>query len=138
MYKYQVLINYETFQICDVVGPVRGSVSDLSIAVRYLLPKLKIGERVLADKIYKGYVQFIIPFQGIYDNLPPEQKIYNDLHSKLHWERIEKVNNRLKNWKAITNIRRQGKKMLFHHICFLCICKLTNLDFVQHPIKKNN
>jgi len=115
-----------------VNGGFAGSIHDLTIATHRLVTRLLHGERVLADKGYRGNVIFLTPVQGKWDYLTLSQQAWNLVHTRLHWEHIERINKRLKQWRFLKHPWRHGVSR--HHLAFYVAAKLTNVSLVFHPL----
>lgn len=132
--KYEVVVDLVDGIICWVWGGLAGSVGDLTIARSNLLKFLLPGEKLFADKGYRGEDAFLIPHQGRWEDLTPAQQEWNKLHTNVHFQHIERVNNRLKIWDCLTKEWRHPLEK--HHIAFFVIANLTNLELVFHPLNK--
>ena len=127
--KYEVVISMgPTARIIWFNGAFGGSVHDLTIARRDLLPIMHHSECILADKAYIGENQFVCPFK------PPKNEEEKRFNAKLHDARsnIERMNKRLKNFNILTQVWRH--QLVLHELVFEVICNLVNLMLVDEPL----
>lgn len=129
--KYEVGLDVLSAKICWCRGPAPASYHDLNVARSDLLDQLLPGEKVWADKGYRGESVFLVPFPH-----PPadnHQSEWNLVHSKMHFTRIERVNGRLKRWSILRSPYR-GQSFDDHAMIFIVIAKLYNLELDRHPL----
>jgi len=140
VWKYSICINPITGKIVDVFGPAPGGLMDWQILVEYLPPKCTENERILCDKIFAGrHMLFETPHLGREENLTPHQRIFNNTHSRFHWEQIERMNRRIHGWLCTKRKFRGGtphgpKEKLKHHKMVHVACNLVNLDLIENPL----
>lgn len=91
--KFELVINIISHMICWVGGGVGGRQTDLEIARNCIVGYLLSGERLWADKIYSDRRYFLTPIKGFRDD-----NHWNQVHSRLRFQRIERVNGVLKSW----------------------------------------
>lgn len=134
MLKYEVAVNLISGMICWVHGGCPGKVHDLTLAGSAFLQQLLPGERVFADKIYTGCASFLVAHKGRLEHLTPEQQQWNNYHTLVHFEHIERVNRRLKIWKSMKKEWRHS--LLLHSYSFNVIAKLTNVELAFYPLNQ--
>jgi hypothetical protein len=93
---------------------------------------LEDGERVFADKEYIGQRCFIVPCRGRPELLTERPKAFNQLHTKMYWAHIERVNQRLKVWKFFEHRARYSH--LKHERAFVAITRIVNIDLLVRPL----
>ncbi len=130
--KYEVVVHRITGLICWVFGGFGGAVHDLTIARSALVNQLQQGEKIFADKGYRGENCFLTPFAGRWDTLSDAERTWNKFHTNMHFEHIERVNRRLKIWNCLHTAWRHDLDK--HHIVFKIVASITNIEFVFHPL----
>lgn len=130
--KYTIAVHPKTGLIVWISKAYPGSVPDITIARQDFLPLLRQGERVFADKGYRGEEAFITPFVGPEENLSEEEKEWNRLHTKLHWTHMERINGRLKVWKWLEHRGRYNHEK--HERGVHAIARIVNIDLLVHPL----
>jgi hypothetical protein len=130
--KYEVAVHPVSGKIVWVYGGIPGSCSDITIARAKIIHQLLPTEKIWADKGYIGEVCFITPKKGLYDRLSPEDKAWNTWHSRHHFQHIERINQCLKVWEALKQQWRHSHGK--HNLAFFVICRIVNVDLIQHPI----
>jgi hypothetical protein len=93
--KYEVATCIKTGDIVHYYGPVRASIHDIDLYRIGLRPKLAAGERVIADKGYRGDRKVCTPFDFI-TNSAQHKRVMQTLGM-----RHETVNGRFKFWRAL-------------------------------------
>ena len=134
--KYEVATCIATGDIVHYLGPFRGSVHDVTIFRSFLKGRLDIGERVIADRGYRGDRKAVTPYDA-------ETKQHGRAMSALR-ARHEVMNCRIKSFYCMAN--RWRHSLTEHHRCFracLVVAQLmhkygtaTTFDVVgyDHPI----
>ena len=116
-------------KIIWVNGSFGGSVHDMTIAKRDLIPYLQNCECLLADKGYYGDSKLVCPFkQPVVNDI---QKTFNTHHHKMR-QSIERMNMRLKKFNCITDVWRHDIKL--HEVVFIIICNITNISLLFEPL----
>jgi len=107
VWKYLVALNSHTEECVEFSGPSPGGILDWQMAQELFLPKCQPNDKI--DKIFKNRgPNFVTPFFGKYEDLSLDKQEFNDMHSKLHWNIIERWNGRFHIWK-ITKLHFRGK-----------------------------
>jgi hypothetical protein len=130
--KYLVAVHPTTGIIVWHSSPIPGSVHELTVARRQLMPLLRHGEKIFADKAYIGEECFIVPFRGPPDTLSPRQLAWNRFHTLCHFAHMERVNTRLKVWKVLDH--RWRHSLDTHQKVFKAVVRLVNLDLLFRPL----
>lgn len=131
--KYEVCVSIGVPRIIWWSGPYKGAASDASIAnVSGIKEKMKIGEKALADKIYRfDEDNFVCPVTGHRYALTEGQKEYNFLIYSAR-QTVERLIKRIRNGKFSKSIWRYD--IDFHKLCFHAQSKITNLCFLFEPL----
>ena len=111
--RYELAVSIATGWIVAFNGPFEcGSWPDLKIFRSLLKQKLGNGERVVADRGYRGDVSVVIPDYGTDD----QQEAMNTARA-----RHETVNGRLKQWSSMKFCFRHAKEK-HHHVFRAVVC----------------
>jgi hypothetical protein len=127
--KYEVACTISNPRIIWVNGPFVGSDSDLTIARADLLNILQPGERVLADKGYRGPDAAL--WTPIWAPANQAERYENRLHSQIR-SKIERVNRRIKIFKCFDTIWRHDFE--FNGDCFVVACLIVNILLAERPL----
>lgn len=130
--KYEVAVNLQSGQVVWVNGGFPGRMHDLTISTQGFLQQLLQGETAFADKGYAGCDTFLIPYHGQQVRLSPARAQWNALHTRVHFEHMERVNKRFKLWKVL-KIPWRGELVLHSHV-FHALARIVNVDLLYHPL----
>lgn len=113
--RYEIGISIESSSICWVYGPFPcGARNDQSIFNEKLRHQLSEGERVIADKGYRG--------ERIQD-----LQMFPDPLGKRIRARHETLNSRIKQFKIVGSVFRHDLKL--HGICFHAVTQVVQVSF---------
>ena len=105
--------------ICWVYGGYPAGCNDITLARRGILRVLPRGEKIISDKGYKSMPhRIIVPTEDRKSNLSYQHKLIMARH--------EGVNKRVKDWRCMSSIWRQGRKA--HVPTFYVIISLTQIN----------
>lgn len=127
--RYEVGVCIQTGHIVWTAGPYKpGLYNDIKIFCHTLIYNLMSGEKVEADKGYRGYPdQIETP-----DFISPETSEMREMKSKVR-ARHEMVNGRLKTWGALKQAWRHHHT--HHGLAFRCIVIMVQLSMeVDSPV----
>ena len=120
--RYEVAVCINTGYIVWYYGPFPcGMANDVSIYRMGLKQLLTPGERILADKGYRGELQILTPDDA-----------EDDWHRRamaLARTRHETINGRFKNWKVLSTKFRHPREK--HHLCFEAVLAVTQMEIAN-------
>ncbi|KAJ3293818.1 hypothetical protein HDU76_007006 [Blyttiomyces sp. JEL0837] len=126
-FRYQVATANAVPKIVWWSGGVPcGAWPDLRMVRETLVPLLEPGERVAADKGYRGEPKVVTHLEG----RTPEITKHNQM-LKLMGARHETVNKQLKDFGVLAQTYRGDKA--FHPIIFGAVAQITNVKFQRYP-----
>ena len=143
VFKYEVGINVKTYEIVWLFGPITGSILDKTIYSLNLgnrdKDNLLDDEWVWADKGYIGCRRVITAYQKTiwHPELTEEEYQFNELHTRHHFTRIERVNGRLQHWGFTKTKWRHGsddESQVFHKGCFFVTSGIHNIELKYNPL----
>jgi hypothetical protein len=117
--KYELAVSIKTGDIVAFNGPFRGGQHDLSIFRYHLRRCLEDGEKVIADRGYRGDRKVITPCDMLPNNEEVQAKMSN------FRGRHECINGRLTRWKALSD--RWRHRLDKHHLAFRSAAVLTQV-----------
>ena len=117
---YEIGANVQTGDICWAFGGFRAGIDDLTMARKGILNALPVGEKIIADKGYRGEHNKIIT-PTFLEGDPRNREL------KRIMARHEGINKRLKDFKCLRSIWRHGWKM--HIRAFYAVVTLTQIKF---------
>lgn len=134
--KYELGVSMgEDTRIVYLSPAYRGGTPDIEIARQQLKPMLEPHEFVIMDKGYQDdrEPQFLSPVKEgntplTLDDLEMNRKIY-ELR-----QIVERVNKRIKHFKAFEHRWRHGHGHVMHELCFTLACKLVNVSLEYEPM----
>jgi len=130
--KYEVGVEILTGLFVWFSGAWPGSFNDLTIIRRSgLLDKLRLGERIMADKIYIGERQILTAFK----NARGIRQL--SINRAVYRRRIivENSLNRIKTFNFTQQEWRHDLKL--HPLAFKAIINILNIDLTFRPVRKN-
>lgn len=128
--KYEIAITaVEPKRIVSVVGPYKGSVSDLTIFREELEERMDEQERCVGDSAYIGADKVAAPFRN------PQTRYERDYNHILHLVRqsVERMNHRLKVFGSLKSGWRNHDFDL-HELAFKSACKIINEALREEPL----
>ena len=121
--RYEVALNIQTGDIVWSHGPFQpGEHTDLAIFLQGLAHKLKPGERVEADRGYRGWPRFVDCPNTNVGSGPLQRAFKANVRS-----RHELCNGRLKSFKILSTTYRHSREK--HGLYFRCVLMITQLSF---------
>jgi IS5 family transposase len=133
--KYEVALSIGNPRIIWVSGPHKNS-HDATIArSSQILTNLVEGEKLMADKAYRGdEIHFICPLSGSKRNLPREDRARNYMIYSVR-SAVERIIRRVK---VFGFLRMEWRFSVdLHALCFRVACKLVNLFLIFEGLNKN-
>ena len=127
--RYEVGLNIQTGDIVWTTGPYPpGEWTDIRIFLAELAGKLPLGEKVEADRGYRGWTRFVEDPTFAVPNTDKMRRTKALVRS-----RHEMVNNRFKTFGALKDCWRHDR--LHHGLAFRCIAIVTQLSLeTGHPL----
>jgi hypothetical protein len=120
--RYELATCINTGDIVWIHGPFPcGSHPDLKIYRLGLKTKLLRGEKVVADRGYRGDRTVVTPFTAVSDNHTREMEVARARH--------ETVNGRFTTWSALKDTYRHNLSK--HHLIYQSVAVITQLEFLN-------
>lgn len=129
---YQVVVSLgKPYRILSFDGPFKGAAADVSIYRCTIKPKLRVDEKVMADKGYLADSTCITPPKGTFASLDAKGKAEFLNVTKIR-QLNERVIGRLNQWGCFSKKWNQSIKL--HSVCALTCAKLTQLELYLYPL----
>lgn len=133
-FKYTVVVQVGNGKICSVIGPEKGSVTDVQM-IRDHMSELPLDENemILGDKGYQGLARFWTPFKAPSDI---NEEVINELHGSVR-QLVECTFKRLKDFGCLGSKGRFHCDKSKHKALFNVCCHITNIKIDRDPIWHN-
>jgi transposase len=130
--KYEIGLSFGCPRVIWLSGPYKNSHDATIVNTSTLKEKLQEGERVIADKSYRGSPKtFICPITSEKWTLPREDQTRNYMIYSAR-NAVERVISRIKNWGFLKTQWRYSIEL--HALCMKVACKLVNLFLLFEPL----
>jgi hypothetical protein len=135
--KYTVFCQITTGEICAVMGPEPGRISDIQ-GLRNgetigILSELN-DDIILADKGYQGHPKCLTPVKGTC--ISPYDEVFNEILASVRIL-VECVIQRLKIFGILGRKGRFRNDIFKHKNVFMLVCQITNISMREAPVWQN-